>query len=330
MPSFRFTAAAYTIAAALAGAAAAQPSSDRGASVLMFPMVASDASTDTVVHLANLGNSRVYARCAYIDGASWQAASFLIELSRVQPVHWVASRGREAMGDGNVNAIPAAPSDFRGALLCLQVDGAGAPFSGNRLLGQATLASLSDGDVAGYAAVGLIGMETNDGDPTLCIGGEPSDVCPLGLEYDPCPAEWILSHASEGAVDPQLGPASTLNTRLSLMPCSHNLRDAEPATVDINLTVTNEFEERFSGTASVTCWADLALADIADGLFGRARLGSDAVLTRLAPAGESGGFALVTRTERRASAAGPVLSRTAVNGHHHGVAAVPDLIILPR
>ncbi len=322
-------AVAAAAAAALCGNAAAQPNSDRGASVLLFPAVASDAATDTVLQLASLAPGRIYVRCSYIDGASWQAASFDLELaSPMQPIHWIAARGRSAGGE-DPNDIPAAAADFRGAMLCVQVDGTGAPLGGNRLVGQATRLDLDSGDAAGYAAIGLIGSDTNDGDPMLCIGGEPSDACPIGREYDPCPAEWILSHPAEGAADPQLGAASSLKTRLSLMPCSHNLRDDEPATIEVALAVTNEFEERFSGSISLTCWADLGLGDIAGGLFERARLGSDAVQTRLAPADESGGFALVGLTERRAGAAGPILSRAAGNAHHQGAALAADLIVLP-
>jgi hypothetical protein len=325
----RVTVIAATALVALCAHAGAQPNSNRGASVVLYPLVASDAATDTVLQLASLAPGRVYVRCHYIDGASWQAASFDLELANpMQPIHWVAAHGRSA-GSGDVNDVPAAPADFRGALLCVQVDGTGAPLSGNRLVGQATRVDLDSGDVAGYAAIGLIGSDTNDGDPTLCIGGEPSDVCPIGREYDPCPAEWVLNHPAEGAADPQLGPASSLNTRLSVMPCSHNLRDNEPATVDVALAVTNEFEERFSGSVSVTCWADLPLADIAEGLFERARLGSDAAQTRLAPAGESGGFVLVSVTERRAGAAGPVLSRAASDAHHRGAGLATDLVVLP-
>ncbi|MGE0519839.1 MAG: hypothetical protein AB7P78_12665 [Candidatus Binatia bacterium] len=325
VPLRRFIAATCLLAAALAGSADAQTSDDRGASILVFPNVASDAAADTVLQLVNVANSRVYAGCFYIDGASWQASSFSVELGPLQTLHWVASTGREA-GVGDANQIPPAPAGFRGALECIQEDGTGAPFGGNRLAGQATLGALDGGDVAGYAAVGLSGFEYNDGDANLCIGGDASELCLFGSEYAPCPAEWILTHAADGAADAQLGEQSALSTRVAILSCSHNLRDGEPRALDIALTVTNEFEQQFSDSVSVTGWGDLSLAD---GLFERGRLGGDIAHTRLAPAAASGGFTLVALAERRASASAPVLSRAAINCHHQGAGPAPDLIVLP-
>ena len=325
MSTPRLSLALAALLAALAGGAAAQTTGERGASILIYPKIVTDGSADTLVQLVNLTGSRVSAFCSYVDGLDgWAVASFALTLEPRQPLSWTAARGRDASGGGE-NAVPAAPADLRGELVCVETDTAGAPASDNRLAGHATGIAHADGDAASYAAVGLRGSGFNDGDETLCIGGTPSDACILA-EYDACPGEWIIAHASEGAGQPQ-GDA-TLTTRFAIAPCSQNVRDAEPTTVDIDLEVTNAFAERFTGSASVRCWADLSLAEIGDGLFARGTLGSDAIQTRLRPAAGSGGFVLSAEVESRDGAGGPVRSRSGAPAHQRG-AAQPDLIVLP-
>lgn len=307
----------------------AQVAADRGASILVFPKVIADASVDTVIQLVNLLDNNVDAYCAYVDGSSgtWRSLDFRIALGPRGPLSWTAARGRPAE-PGEPTDIPAAPAPFRGSLLCVQVDGTGAPFSGNELAGRATLSDLTSGDVAAYSAVGLRGSGLNDGDEFLCIGDEPSDTCFIG-EYDPCPAEWILSLPAEGAADTQLSSGSRLSTHLTITPCSQNLRDATPGTVDIELTVFNELEERFSGTVSVTCWSDLALAEVGGQIFSRGVLGTDYAEARLRATGGSGGFILVASTTRATGDAFLVASSVAVTPHHRGAVEAPDLIVLP-
>ena len=129
---------AALIAAALAPVRApAQVTTERGASILVFPKVLADVSGDTVVQLANLSDNSIDTYCAYVDGrsGSWQSFGFSIALGSHHPVHWSASTGRMAGPGEDPLDIPAAPSGFRGELLCVQVDGTGAPFSGNELAG---------------------------------------------------------------------------------------------------------------------------------------------------------------------------------------------------
>ncbi|MEO8603121.1 MAG: hypothetical protein ABI629_11150 [bacterium] len=313
----------------LAGAAAAQSTSERGASILIFPKVIADGSADTVLQLTNVFGSRVSVFCSYVDGgAGWANASFSLTLEPQQPLSWVASHGRDASSEATRDAVPAAPAGLRGELLCVEVDIGGAPSGDDRLVGHATVVTLPDGDVAGYAAVGLRGAGFNDGDEVLCIGGERSDSCFTGAEYDACPALWFVSHPTDGAPDAQLGDGATLATRLAIAPCSQNVRDAQPAALRIVFSVTNAFEQRFTTSADVTCWADLGLADVGDGAFTQNVLGSDYATTTLGSDTDQGGFALVAEVERHA-AAGPVVSRAAVNPHHAGVNQTSDFIILP-
>jgi len=310
--------------------AGAQSTSERAASILIFPKIIADNSADTIVQLSNASGSRVNVFCSYVDGSQgWAVSSFSLVLQPAQPLLWTAARGRSASQDGTVAAVPAAPAGLRGELLCVAVDIGGAPTGDNRLRGHATVVTLADGDVAGYAAVGLRGAGFNDGDEVLCVGGEPSDSCFTGAEYDACPAEWIITHPADGAADEQLGPASALTTRLAIAPCSQNVRDAQPATVRIDFTSTNAFEQHFSAMADVTCWADLSLADVGGGVLTADLLGSDYATTTLRPAAGQGGFVLVAEVERHAAAGGPVVSRAALNPHRLGAANASDVITLP-
>jgi hypothetical protein len=327
------------IVAALLGAAvtaqrgAAQVTSDRGASILLFGKVVAGASTDTLIELANVSDNRVDAYCVYVDGsaASWQATlDFRLGLGPQRPLHWSVARGRVPDNGEDQNDIPAAPAAFRGELLCVQVDVVGAPFSGDALVGQATVADLTGGDVAAYSAAGLRGADFfNDSDRFLCLGGEPSDNCLIGAEYTGCPAEWILNLPADGAVDAQLGAGSRLSSRLTVIPCSQNLPEGAPGTVDIDISVVNELAQRFSATTSVTCWADVALADLGGGVFTRATLGTDSAQARLRPADASGGFVLTLQTTRTSGGATPVASSAATTPHRQGAASVGDVIVLP-
>ncbi|MDX2167268.1 MAG: hypothetical protein SF182_09400 [Deltaproteobacteria bacterium] len=310
--------------ALFAASAGAQVSSERGASVLIFPKVVADSSADTVLQVTNLSGVRVGVFCSYVDGTDgWAATSFTLRLEPAQPLSWSAARGREA---GDDNSVPPAPAGMRGELLCVETDTAGAPAGDNRLVGQATVAALADADLFSYAAVGLQGSGFNDGDDVLCVGGDVSDSCFIGPEYDPCPAEWLITHPAAGAGQPQ--GDGTVTPRVAITPCSQNVRDADPATVDIDIAVTNAFGERFTGTQSVTCWADLSLGDVAGGLFDRAGVGSDVVQTSLKPAAGSGGFVLAVEAEYRASG-GAVQARAGLAPLPRGAGSGADLIVLP-
>ena len=309
---------------------AAQPTTDRGASIVFWPKVVADSGRDTVLQLANLSDNLVSVYCSYVDGSagSWEALDFAVDLG-ARPIRWSAAQGRTAMvGEEPIN-IPAVPASFRGELLCVQVDATGAPFTGNELVGQSIVTDLVTGDVVSYAAIGLRGSGLNDGDDTLCIGGQPSDVCLVGAEYSGCPAEWILNFPTDGAIDAQLGAGSRLSTRMTIVPCTQDLNEGTPETIDIHVVVTNELGSRFTGEVSVTCWADLAFADIAGQVFTRAVLGTDYAEARLQPAAGSAGFMVVAETIRTTAGAPAVSSRAGVDVHHRFITAASDLIVLP-
>ena len=69
--------AVFILACTLAGAVAApaDTTSERGASILIFPKVVSDGGGDTLLQLANVSEEgRIDAFCTYVDGrVGWQS-----------------------------------------------------------------------------------------------------------------------------------------------------------------------------------------------------------------------------------------------------------------
>jgi hypothetical protein len=297
-------------------------STERGSSLLVFPRViaprnfANVPTEDTTILLQNSSNSRVRARCFYINGSAlfpdqpphpvfnpplWQDTEFTITLFSQQATHWVASQGRfedptnpdcrpgrlDCDGAGiDPGSIPPLPY-FTGELLCVEIDDSGAPLAGNHLMGRAALVDLSDGDVRGYNAIGFEANPDSFGGEILCLGGE---TCPGdGLRLLGCPAEWLLTHATDGAPDPKLGPGSVSTTRLTVLPCTQDFENQIPGTADLQFLVTNEFEETFSAATSVLCWGEFTLDEVA-GFFTAEGLGSVQAQTRIRPVvqGEGG------------------------------------------
>ena len=110
------------MAAALVGlvasGASAEVTTDRSASILVFPKVISDGTRDTVIQITNTSNSMVHAHCFYVNGALtfpfgldgipntgdevasqlnpplWTEIDFDIWLTKQQPTHWLVSEGR--------------------------------------------------------------------------------------------------------------------------------------------------------------------------------------------------------------------------------------------
>jgi hypothetical protein len=286
----------------------------------------------------------------------------------VDPMDPVCSRitGVDACPNAGIDPgrVPPVVEDFQGELKCVEVDASGAPLSGNHLKGEATLVtydvcnpttsqcelsgfpcnptvpdSTCDGerfDVAKYNALGIIGNDQNDGDGVLCLGGVASDACPKGAEYNACPQTWILDHMADGAASPALGSESNVTTDITVVPCTENFETQVPTSVTIQFAITNEYEQPFSASTTVQCWAEMQLSSINE-VFSRGSIGSDFAQTRMRPsAGTASGF-LVVSDERYAglvpvgaNAATTLQTATAAsNLQVEGERIGPDLIVIP-
>jgi hypothetical protein len=275
--------------------------------------------------------------------------NFDLSLTKQQPTSWSAGFGRltdpmdavcmmdyrnptrsnfDCYGAGlDPGRVPPVSLPFVGELKCIEVDPSGAPISGNHLKGEATIVT-SDGDASKYNAIAVLGLDSNNGDNTLCLGGVASDSCESGAEYNACPDTLILDHFSEGADSPLLGPSSTVGTEVTLIPCSENFETQTPASVVVQFAITNEFEEMFSASTTVTCWATFVLDEV-NLIFDISRLGTRVVQTRMRPA-KSSQSGLVGVSEEYHTTEARKTTRAAFNLHQEGERTISDLIVIPE
>jgi len=387
----------------MVGGAQAAVTTERSASILVFPKVISDGTRDTIIQITNTSNSMVHAHCFYVNGALtfpefppgpinpplWTEIDFDIWLTKQQPTHWVVSLGRledptdASCTNGSLNPptppffgcngagldpghVPpqgeAFPGQiFTGELKCIEVDETGAPVSGNHLKGEATLVTLdvcnpfTDAcevfgnsctsntdcggpiDVAKYNAIGIPGNENNNGDNVLCLGGQVSETCPNGAEYDACPQTWIANVFSEGAPDPvdvafdEADPDdSFVNTAFTIVPCTQDFESQTPETVQINVLAWNEFEQQFSTGFPVTCWRELFLDEIDPVTFLFSTMGTSFVQARLRPSAQTAsGFLMIGEEFHTVDADSDGYTSVAAVNYHVEGERPGDLITIP-
>ncbi len=360
-------------AALLLSAAAAQAdiTTERSASILIFPKVLFDSSglqtgtpVDTLIQISNTSNSMVFARCFYVNAAPpdptrppgptnpprWQEVDFDIFLTKQQPTHWLLSEGRrddptdDDKGFDPGRVPPAGDDPFTGELKCIEVDSSGAPINGNHLKGEATIVTTdTKAEVSKYNAIGVLGLNTdfnsNNSDNTLCLGGGASPSCPNGAEYNACPQTVILNHFAENATDPVIealgngnNGKSTVSTELTVVPCTQDFENQAPASVVVQFLITNEFEEQFSTSTTVTCWGHFRLNAIGNvGLiFEVGTLRTRFAQTRMSARDDQPGFVGVAEEfHSQPTTTSPVTSRAAVNLHGEGTRSNGDIILLP-
>jgi len=327
--------------------AQAQVSSERGASVVVFPKVIVEGSRDTLVQLVNGANTTTHAYCWYTDAQPvhpglppgplnpprWQVSDFRVVLTHDQPTSFVASRGRladpldepcatngdlDCYGAGfDPGRVPALPFGFTGELRCVETDAAGFPLSGNHLTGEATLIDALTGDASKYSAIGIAGLDTNDSDPVLR----------LGEEYTACPQDLVLDHALEGVEDEQLGAGSAVDTELTLVACSSDLESLITPFLVISLQATSELGVQTTAFATVPGWGNLRFSDISPTLTAES-LGAGTGQSRLQVTAQSTAGVLGIAEEIHRAADGRSAT-AAVNVHTEGVRAAVDLITLP-
>ena len=356
------------VALVCAVAARAETTTERSASILIWPKVVLDDDIDTFIQISNTTNSMVHAHCFYVNAVGfcerrgtdacltnaecgptgpcipqWQEVDFDIWLTKQQPTHWAAGDGRftnvldpqcdrvignfECDGAGfDPGRVPPVGFPFYGELKCFEVDQSGAPISGNHLKGEATIVT-ADGDASKYNAVGILGEPlTNDGNTTLCLGGDVSERCPSGAEYQPCGDALILNHFAEQADDPLLGPTSQVRTEVTIVPCAEDLEQQKPTRVVVQFEVFNEFEQSFSGSTTVECWKKFFLSD-ATPIFKVTTLGARVAETRIRPSNaSSSGIVAVSEEYHRVDNA---QARVAFNVHEEGNREQTDFVVLP-
>jgi hypothetical protein len=295
----------------------AEVTTDLSGSIVVWPKVIWSGNTsdsddrDTVIQLTNTSNQMVHVHCFYVDAQPlnpslppgpfnprrWQVTDFALWLTRQQPTHWVASRGRGVNpndGFGNdgsgidPGAIPPVPPGFEGELKCVQVETSGGPLAGDALKGEALLRR-EDGDVSKYNAVSIRATDAvandqeilldntanNDGEANSCaneillnhfadgasnpvIATVNPDECIDECETDTCSLSVVASDGDEDC----LGDQCPIRTELTMVPCSEDFENIVPGRVTVQFAIVNEFEQNFSASTTVDCWLNVRLADI--------------------------------------------------------------------
>lgn len=254
--------------------------------------------------------------------------------------------------------VPPVVEYFTGELKCVETTADGSPLSGNHLKGEATtiiadvcdpiadVCVLSGGacasnedcdselfDVAKYNAIGVLGNEFNDGNHILCLGGEPSEECPFGAEYDACPQFWIANHFADGApspffeVDDDDSDSSAVFTAWTIVPCTENFETQAPESVTLFIQTFNEFEQQVSAFATVDCWGELGLSEIAS-TFTYSSLGTSFAQSRIRPTAQTRSGIIMVGTEAHVTEDGNA-STADVNYHIEGARPGPDIITIP-
>jgi hypothetical protein len=215
---------------------------------------------------------------------NWTAPNFTIKVTTNQPVGWLASTGLDlttldAGSDGRVQGVG---PYFIGELKCLEVNGASivetttTPRLANDLKGEATIYDVSTGaagsvDARSYNAIGFQALDglntpTTGSDQTLCLGASSGSTACGVAEYASCPSILIVDHFFDGAADPVTAAGDPISTNVTLVPCSENLSGGSGLNTQTPTTaqflVFNEFEQRFSTSTQVTCFAETQLSHI--------------------------------------------------------------------
>jgi len=183
-----------------------------------------------------------------------------------------------------------------------------------------------------------MGNNLNNMDLIMCLGGDVSDVCP-GFEYDACPQTWLLDHPSIGTDDPVVSEqpfctdenscSSSVNTTLTVVPCTENFETQKAQPVTLQFAITNEFEQTFSTSTTFSCWASFNLEDI-DSIFDVDNVGGDILQTRMrTAAGYPGGVIPVLEETHTDSftiegSSRTFVARAAQNAHAIGVCTTND------
>lgn len=296
----------------------------------------------------------------------WQETDFIVDLTPRQPTAWIASQGATRcdlspdpdvpcfpLPDNQANRVPPVPEiPFIGYMKCVAVDRNEVPVERNDLVGDVEFiqSNPDELDVEAYNAIGIPAIPNNNNyDKNLVIGGSPiceagqraredcgsDDDCPgskcLLPEYESCPNILIMDHLFEGAADPISG--ETVNTILTLVPCSDDFERQAEVSGPIQFLVFNEFEQRFSTSQTVTCFHEFRLPDIQGrtevrSIFSAAVNGTLTGQTRMrGVVGSDGrvGYTWLGVVEEFREGGGT----SAFNVHFHGTRPEADFIRLP-
>lgn len=235
-------------------ALAASPPQRLPSAVLVYPLVVSDAVTDTRIEIVNLSRHDVFLGCNYVPATTCSGFDFRVVLTPNQPLSWRASSGLFTTGS---TAVP--PFNGTGELKCVVETEREEREFHNAIQGRAAVFG-ADGQTIGYSAVGFIRL----------TDGPLTDVIDLdGITYTQCPDEQHFAIVASASGD---DPAA--ESELVIAPCTEDFANLIPTTTTVQFLVYNEFEQVLSASTSVRCYLRRPLEDISSS-FTRDVLGTD-------------------------------------------------------
>ena len=235
-----------------ATASAGSPPAQRlPSALLIFPLVDAGGDRDTRIELVNLSANPLLVQCFYVEGESCNEIGFFVFLTPRQPLAWLASAGLSDPLTGS-----ASPPFFgTGEMKCAVVPERPEIEFHNALQGRATVFR-SDGRTVSYGAAGFRRLTDGEFSGVVALNGTTYAQCPEKLHFD------------------VLTDQPTASSEMILLPCSQDLLLQIPTSITVQFQVINEFEQVFSASTAVKCFARRTLGDITDTLT-RNILGTD-------------------------------------------------------
>jgi len=280
------------------------------------------------------------------------------------PLDGVVRRGPTGQSNAGTS-IPPVPTDpipmataatfdtFSGELKCVVVDGTGRAIPRNAIKGEATLITQITSSSSEMSQQEIPAVEKYNGIGIHAIDGDSNDDGVLELggganEYNGCPNVLIVNHVFDNFTSmtnlqansplPELTEGLQMPIRslseLTLVPCSEDLRRQIPGHTVAQFLVFNEFEQRFSTSATVDCFfrhylSDIDTSDPTRSIFSAGVAGTTVGQTRIR--GVSGGLLGVLSEFNSSSVLFLPFGGLddANNLHFQGNRENPDFIVLP-
>ncbi len=282
-PAFKLL-ATLSLAVAMMGTCPCQAVTSEGSgSILLFPGIVVSSERDARIQISNYSNNLRSALCLYVEERQFpgqptrQHMHFQVRLERQSTLQWSASAGLQQIppscGSGAACfvprhlvfgpqglLIPRLDAGFSGALLCVETDAADFPLAGNALLGVVSTYDLPSGEVSQNNAIAVAGFDTNNGDDTLCLGGEVTDNCPTGAEYDGCPQRWYFDAIAAGGGT--LTASDNSSGELVIASCAQDFFNDTPGTGILTFRVWDQFGNQISSSGSLAGYTTRTLQSI--------------------------------------------------------------------
>jgi len=179
-------------------------------------------------------------------------------------------------GAQNSFAVKPAGTNFLGELKCIQTtDNFQTPLAQNSLKGEAIIETIASGQISEYNAFSIQGLPDLDMDDDLDLNN---------TEYNRCPNSLLLNHYADGATDVFSGTTVTVNTELTLVPCTELFDPQLPTPSRVHFTITDEFESSLSADVNFDCTLNARLSAISSQLSASGGLlASQFAKTRITP-----------------------------------------------